>query len=42
MAGIQKIKIPVRANELTIKKIEPYLQYILGVFNEKCQYNFAI
>ena len=34
MAGIQKIKIPVRANELTIDKIKPYLQYILGVFNQ--------
>jgi SPP1 family phage portal protein len=34
MAGIQKIKIPVKANELTIEKVEPYLPYILGVFNE--------
>ena len=33
MAGIQKIKIPVKSSELTIEKVEPYLPYILEIFN---------
>ena len=34
MAGIQKIKIPVKSDELTIEKIVPYLPHILDVFYE--------
>ena len=30
--GVERIKIPIRAEELTIDRVEPYLPYILDVF----------
>ena len=32
--GVAKIKIPIRANELTLEKVRPYLQYILTEFEK--------
>jgi SPP1 family phage portal protein len=32
MAGIEKIRIPIKKNELTIKKIEPYLSDVYAKF----------
>lgn len=34
MAGIEKIKIPVRKNELTLEAIEPYLPTVFEVFSK--------
>ena len=33
--GLQKIKIPVKQEELSIEAITPYLQTILNQFNYK-------
>ena len=32
--GVTKIKIPIRADELTLDKVRPYLQYILTEFEK--------
>ena len=32
--GVTKIKIPIRADELTLDKVKPYLQYILTEFEK--------
>lgn len=32
--GVKKIKIPIRADELTLDKVRPYLQYILTEFEK--------
>ena len=32
--GVTKIKIPIRADELTLSSIEPYLEYVLTTFEE--------
>ena len=30
--GVKKIKIPIRKDELTLKSVEPYLEYVLDTF----------
>ena len=35
--GIEKIKIPIKATELTIEAVEPYLDTIFNQFNSNAQ-----
>jgi SPP1 family phage portal protein len=32
--GVTKIKIPIRKDELTLKSVEPYLEYVLDTFRQ--------
>ena len=35
--GIEKIKIPIKASELTIDAVEPYLKAVFRIFRDNCQ-----